>query len=71
MQIPFFRERGLDLAGFHPGTMNVDCAPLRFRPGLGAALAARDGVALADLDPRRLAAALRDRGVNLDPELLR
>ena len=33
MQIPFFRERGLDLAGFHPGTVNVDCAPLRFRPG--------------------------------------
>ena len=38
MQIPFFRERGLDLAGFHPGTVNVDCAPLRFRPGPGALL---------------------------------
>lgn len=47
------------------------CAATGEAAGLGAALAARDGVALADLDPRRLAAALRDRGVNLDPELLR
>lgn len=36
MQVPFFRTLGLDLAGFHPGTLNVDCAPLRFRPGPGA-----------------------------------
>ncbi len=38
MQIPFFRELGLDLSGYHPGTMNVDCAPLRFRPGPDALL---------------------------------
>ena len=36
MQVPFFRALGLDLAGFHPGTLNVDCSPLRFRPGPGA-----------------------------------
>ena len=36
MQIPYFRALGLDLAGFHPGTMNVDCAPRSFRPGPGA-----------------------------------
>ena len=36
MQVPFFRALGLDLAGFHPGTMNVDCAPRSFRPGPGA-----------------------------------
>ncbi|MBQ3811294.1 MAG: hypothetical protein II839_10795 [Kiritimatiellae bacterium] len=33
MQIPFFRERGLDLAGFFPGTINVDVSPWSFRPG--------------------------------------
>ena len=38
LQIPFFRKRGLDLSGFHPGTMNVDCSPFRFRPGPGARL---------------------------------
>ena len=38
MQIPFFRALGLDLSGFHPGTMNVDCAPRSFRPGPGALL---------------------------------
>ena len=38
MQIPFFRALGLDLGGFHPGTINIDCTPLRFRPGPGALL---------------------------------
>ncbi len=38
MQIPFFRALGLDLAGFHPGTINVDCAPRSFRPGPDALL---------------------------------
>ena len=38
MQVPFFRERGLDLAGFHPGTVNVDVSPLSFRPGPDALL---------------------------------
>ena len=38
MQIPFFRALGLDLGGFHPGTINIDCTPLRFRPGPGAVL---------------------------------
>ena len=33
MQMPCFQALGLDLSGFHPGTMNVDCAPFRFRPG--------------------------------------
>ncbi len=33
MQIPFFRARGLDLAGFFPGTINVDVSPWSFRPG--------------------------------------
>ena len=33
MQIPFFKELGLDLSGFHAGTVNVDCAPWSFRPG--------------------------------------
>jgi hypothetical protein len=28
-QIPLFLERGLDLRGFHRGTVNVDIAPLR------------------------------------------
>ncbi len=31
MQMPFFRERGLDLAAFHGGTLNVSIAPLRYR----------------------------------------
>jgi hypothetical protein len=30
MQAPFFRARGLDLAGLHPGTLNVSIAPARF-----------------------------------------
>ena len=38
MQIPFFRALGLDLSGLHPGTLNVDCAPLSFRPGPAARL---------------------------------
>ena len=33
MQAPFFKKLGLDLSGFHPGTINVDCAPWSFRPG--------------------------------------
>ncbi len=31
MQKPFFAARGLDLSGFHEGTLNLDIAPLRFR----------------------------------------
>ena len=31
MQAPFFRERGLDLAPFWPGTINVSIAPATFR----------------------------------------
>ncbi len=30
LQIPFFRQRGLDLAVFHPGTLNVAIAPCRY-----------------------------------------
>ena len=30
MQIPHFRDRGLDLSGFHPATNNVSIAPARF-----------------------------------------
>lgn len=33
MQLPHFRALGLDLAGFFPGTVNVDVAPWSFRPG--------------------------------------
>ena len=33
MQLPFFRARGLDLAGFFPGTVNVDVSPWSFAPG--------------------------------------
>ena len=33
MQIPHFRALGLDLAGFFPGTINVDVSPWSFRPG--------------------------------------
>jgi len=29
-QIPFFRERGVDLAGFFRGTLNVDISPFHF-----------------------------------------
>ena len=38
MQVPFFRAQGLDLAGFHPGTVNVDVSPWSFRPGPDALL---------------------------------
>lgn len=31
MQAPFFRELGLDLSPFHPGTLNVSIAPRRFQ----------------------------------------
>lgn len=31
MQTPHFRLLGLDLAAFHPGTLNVSIAPLRYR----------------------------------------
>lgn len=30
MQIPHFRERGLDLGGYHPATLNLSIAPFRF-----------------------------------------
>jgi hypothetical protein len=33
MQAPFFRKLGVDLAAFHPGTVNVSIAPHRYRPG--------------------------------------
>ena len=33
MQAPYFKALGLDLAGYHLGTINVDCTPLRFEPG--------------------------------------
>lgn len=29
-QKPYFKERGLDLARFYPGTLNISIAPLRF-----------------------------------------
>jgi hypothetical protein len=29
-QKPFFKERGLDLAAFHPATLNISIAPWRF-----------------------------------------
>ena len=38
MQMPYFKALGLDLSGFHPGTINVDCAPWSFRPGPDALL---------------------------------
>lgn len=31
LQLPFFLERGIDLRGYHPATINLDIAPLRFR----------------------------------------
>lgn len=31
MQLPFFLERGLDLSGHYPGTLNVSIAPLGYR----------------------------------------
>lgn len=31
MQAPHFQARGLDLSVFHPGTLNVSIAPLRYR----------------------------------------
>ncbi|MCW1915580.1 hypothetical protein OJ996_18490 [Luteolibacter sp. GHJ8] len=30
MQIPHFRELGVDLSSYHPGTINVSIAPLRY-----------------------------------------
>lgn len=30
LQIPLLRERGLDLRGIYPGTINLDIAPLHF-----------------------------------------
>ena len=30
MQMPFFKARGLDLAPYYPGTLNVSIAPLRY-----------------------------------------
>lgn len=38
MQTPFFQALGLDLSPFHPGTLNVDCAPWRYVPGPDALL---------------------------------
>lgn len=29
-QAPYFRARGVDVSPYHPGTLNVDIAPLRF-----------------------------------------
>ena len=31
MQAPFFKARGLDLAPYYPGTLNVAIAPFRYR----------------------------------------
>ncbi len=31
MQAPYFRALGLDLTPFHPGTLNVSIAPLRYQ----------------------------------------
>jgi hypothetical protein len=31
MQLPFFRELGLDLSGYHLGTLNVSIAPMSYR----------------------------------------
>jgi hypothetical protein len=31
MQTPYFRERGLDLAPYHSGTLNLSIAPSRYR----------------------------------------
>jgi hypothetical protein len=28
LQQPFFRDRGIDLSGYYPGTLNVDLAPV-------------------------------------------
>lgn len=33
MQLPFFKELGLDLSTFHLGTLNVGIAPLNYRVG--------------------------------------
>lgn len=33
MQLPLFAERGLDLRGFHLGTLNVSIAPMSYRVG--------------------------------------
>lgn len=41
MQLPHFRERGLDLSAFHAGTINVSIAPLTYQV-LGAAKTLRD-----------------------------
>jgi hypothetical protein len=30
-QIPLFKERGLDLEGFYPGTLNISIAPYMFK----------------------------------------
>jgi hypothetical protein len=32
MQVPYFRERGIDLSGYWPGTLNVDLAPIAPSP---------------------------------------
>lgn len=31
MQLPFFKELGLDLSAFYPGTLNVSIAPMSYR----------------------------------------
>lgn len=38
MQAPYFKALGLDLSGYHLGTINVDCAPYHFEPGPDALL---------------------------------
>ena len=32
MQIPFFKEGGLDLSSFYPGTMNINIQPVKWQP---------------------------------------
>jgi hypothetical protein len=31
MQVPFFKQRGLDLSYFHPATLNIDISPISFQ----------------------------------------
>jgi hypothetical protein len=33
MQAPYFRALGLEIEGFHPGTLNISIAPRRYRVG--------------------------------------
>ena len=49
LQIPCFAERGLDLAPYHRGTINVSIAPLTYR--LGQALKTLPGVKWSPVMP--------------------